>query len=94
MYSGDDNEISDLVFGVGPVTFNYTFELKVQIVDKYGAKAEKDLEIEVNIHVQGFQLLGISWREKHRARSARTYEWDPGPPSAYRSPGGVQEQSP
>lgn len=47
MYSGDDNEISDLVFGVGPVAFNHTFELKVQIVDKYGAKAEKDLEIEV-----------------------------------------------
>ena len=25
---------------------------------------------------QGFQLLGIAWREKHRARSARTHKWD------------------
>ena len=29
---------------------------------------------------QGFQLLGIAWREKHRARRARTHEWDPVPP--------------
>ena len=44
---------------------------------------------------QGFQLLGIAWREKHRPRSARTHKWGPGPPSAYyRSPGGVQRQSP
>ena len=27
---------------------------------------------------QGFQLLGIAWREKHQARSARTHEWGPG----------------
>ena len=38
---------------------------------------------------QGFQLLGIAWREKHRAQSARTHEWGPGPPSAYRFPGDV-----
>ena len=34
-------------------------------------------------HIQGFQLLGIAWREKHRARNLRTHEWGPGPPSAY-----------
>ena len=28
---------------------------------------------------QGFQLLGIAWREKHQVRRARTYEWGPGP---------------
>ena len=39
---------------------------------------------------QGFQLLEIAWREKQRARSARTHEWGPGPPSTYyKSPGGV-----
>ena len=32
---------------------------------------------------QGFQVLGIAWREKHRARSARTHEWGLGPPSTY-----------
>ena len=31
----------------------------------------------------GFQLYGIAWREKHWARSARTHEWDPGPPIVY-----------
>ena len=32
--------------------------------------------------LQGFQLLGIAWREKHRVWSAlaRTHEWGPGPP--------------
>ena len=30
--------------------------------------------------MQGFQLLGIAWREKHRARSARTHEWGLDPP--------------
>ena len=29
---------------------------------------------------QGFQLLGIAWREKYQVRSARTQEWGPGPP--------------
>ena len=29
---------------------------------------------------QGFQLLGIAWREKHQVRSARTHECGPGPP--------------
>ena len=29
---------------------------------------------------QGFQLLGIAWREKRQMLSARTHEWGPGPP--------------
>ena len=29
---------------------------------------------------QGFQLLGIAWREKQQVRSARVHEWGPGPP--------------
>ena len=49
---------------------------------------------------QGFQLLGIAWREKHQVRSARTHEWGPGPPiGPLRGPGrkpltGVQGSAP
>ena len=30
--------------------------------------------------LQGFQFLGIAWREKHQLQSARTHEWGQGPP--------------
>ena len=48
---------------------------------------------------QGFQLLGIVWREKHRARSARTHEWGPGQPGSWWGPRakpmtGVQSSAP
>ena len=30
---------------------------------------------QLKVLIQGFQLLGIAWREKHRARRSRTHEW-------------------
>ena len=46
--------------------------------------------------IQGFQLLGIAWREKHQVRSARTHKCGPGLPAIYfyRAPDGVQGESP
>ena len=43
---------------VGRLSMRDTF---VEMLSKYG-------------FAQGFQLLGIAWREKHRARRARTHE--------------------
>ena len=56
MYSGENNLIEGLVFGIGPPAHNYTFELKIQIADKFGAKAEQNLEIKVSYRLQSNDL--------------------------------------
>ena len=38
---------------------------------------------QISTCIQGFQLLGIAWREKHQVRSARTHECGPGPPAIF-----------
>ena len=42
--------------------------------------AGKNCKIPKHSYSQGFQLLGMSWREKHRARNARTHKRGLGPP--------------
>lgn len=49
MYSSEDSTIQNLVFGVGPAEYNNTIEMKVQIADKYGAKADTTMDIQVRL---------------------------------------------
>ena len=46
--------------------------------------AQTDMIQKVTAIFQGYQLLGITWREKHRAQSERTHE--PGTQVGYRQP--------
>ena len=86
--------------------FHFSFMIKIGYFHIYSSYLSSDAFATtiINTHwrekkkrgvrSQGFQLLGISWREKHWARSTRTHEWHPGPPIVYRTPDGVQGQSP